>query len=71
MDQVNQAVIQATQTTINSYETQKSGRTTSGVSASGSFPKFVSEHYHKNKGSSHGETMRNISKQYKNTTFYK
>ncbi len=71
MDQVNQAVNQATTTTIKSYEAQKSGRTTSGVSASGSFPKFVSEHYHKNKGSSHGETMRNVSRQYKNTTFYK
>ncbi len=71
MDQVNQAVSQATTTSIKSYEAQKSGRTTSGVSASGSFPKFVSEHYHKNKGSSHGETMRNVSRQYKNTTFYK
>lgn len=71
MDQVNQAVSQAQMTTINSYEAQKSGRTTSGANASGSFPKFVAQHYHKNKGSSHGETMRNISKQYKNTTFYK
>jgi len=71
MDQVNQAVSQATQTSIKSYEAQKSGRSTSGVTASGSFPKFVSEHYHKNKGSTHGETMRNVSRQYKNTTFYK
>ncbi len=71
MDQVNQAVSQATTTSIKSYDAQKSGRTTSGVSASGSFPKFVSEHYHKNKGSTHGETMRNVSRQYKNTTFYK
>lgn len=71
MDQVNQAVSQATTTSIKSYEAAKSGRTTSGVTASGSFPKFVSEHYHKNKGSTHGETMRNVSRQYKNTTFYK
>ncbi len=71
MDQVNQVVSQATTTSIKSYEAQKSGRSTSGVTASGSFPKFVSEHYHKNKGSSHGETMRNVSRQYKNTTFYK
>lgn len=66
MDQVNQAVSQAQQTTINSYN----GSTNKG-SASVSFPKFVSQHYQKNKGSSHGDTMRNISKQYKNTTFYK
>ncbi len=71
MDQVNQVVSQATTTSIKSYEAQKCGRSTSGVTASGSFPKFVSEHYRKNKGSSHGETMRNVSRQYKNTTFYK
>jgi hypothetical protein len=68
MDQVNQVVNQATQTTIKSYESSRDGK---GVSTSGSFPKFVSEHYHKNKGSTHGETMRNVSRQYKNTTFYK
>ena len=71
MDQVNQVVNQATQTSIKSYESSKGGKTTSGVSASGSFPKFVSEHYHKNKGSTHGDTMRNVARQYKNTTFYK
>ena len=67
----NQAMNQATTSSIKSYESQQSGRTTSGVSASGSFPKFVSEHYHKNKGSTHGDTMRNVARQYKNTTFYK
>lgn len=43
---------------------------TPAVKRSGNFPKFVSEHYHKNRATTHGETMRNISNQYKNTTFY-
>lgn len=68
MDQVNQAVSQAQMTTINAYNGSTNKNT---GSTSGSFPKFVAQHYQKNKGSSHGDTMRNISKQYKNTTFYK
>lgn len=64
MDQVNQAVSQAQMKTINAYNGSTNKNT-------GSFPKFVAQHYQKNKGSSHGDTMRNISKQYKNTTFYK
>ncbi len=62
----NQAVSQATNSTIEGYNNTKTNAT-----ASGSFPKFVAEHYHKNKGSTHGDTMRNVAGQYKNTTFYK
>ena len=60
------AVHEATSRSINEYH---SGKGT--TSTSGNFPKFVSEHYHKNRATTHGETMRNIAKQYKNTTFYK
>jgi len=61
-----QAVNQATSSAIQSYNSEPQTGT-----ASGTFPKFVSEHYHKNRGPSHGETMKNVAKQYKNTTFYK
>ena len=62
----SQAVTQATSSAITSYNEGKPSTSTSGT-----FPKFVAEHYHKNKASTHGETMRNVSKQYKNTSFYK
>lgn len=61
-----QAVNQATSSTIQSYNSTPRTST-----ASGTFPKFVAEHYHKNRGSSHGDTMKNVASQYKNTTFYK
>ncbi len=60
-----QAVNNATSKSINEYN---NGST--AVSTSGNFPRFVSEHYHKNRATTHGETMRNIANQYKNTTFY-
>lgn len=59
-----QAVNNATSKSINEYNNGTPVRTT------GNFPRFVSEHYHKNRASTHGETMRNIANQYKNTTFY-
>lgn len=61
-----QAVNNATSKSIHEYNNG-----TAAVSTSGNFPKFVSEHYHKNRAATHGETMRNISTQYQNTTFYK
>lgn len=61
-----QAVNQATSSTIQTYNSTPRTST-----ASGTFPKFVAEHYHKNRGSSHGDTMKNVASQYKNTTFYK
>jgi len=66
MDQVNQAVNNACQSTITSYHNSSQKGSTSGT-----FPKFVSQHYHKSKGSSHGDTMKNLSTMYKNTTYYK
>lgn len=60
------AVNNATSSSIREYHSGKSTTSTSG-----NFPKFVSEHYHKNRATTHGETMRNVAKQYKNTTFYK
>lgn len=66
MEELNQTVNNAYQSTINQYN-NKSNK----GSPSGTFPKFVSQHYQKSKGSSHGDTMRNISSMYKNTTFYK
>lgn len=60
-----QSINKATNKSIGEYNNGKPA-----VSTSGNFPTFVSEHYHKNRASTHGETMRNISKQYKNTTFY-
>ena len=71
MDQVNQAVSNACATSINSYHQSSTTSTTAGATASGTFPKFVGEHYHKNKASTHGDTMRNVAKQYKNTTYNK
>lgn len=64
------AITHATSSSISTYNLKKSGRNTT-TSTSGTFPNFVSENYHKNKGSTHGDTMRNVAKQYKNTTFYK
>lgn len=61
-----QAVNQATSSTIQAYNSTPRTST-----ASGTFPKFVAEHYHKNRGSSHADTMKNVASQYKNTTFYK
>lgn len=66
MEELNQTVNNAYQNTLNQYNNQSKKGT-----AAGTFPKFVSQHYQKSKGSSHGDTMRNISSMYKNTTFYK
>lgn len=66
MEQVNQLVNNACQSTVNSYNNSSKKGSTSGT-----FPKSVSQHYQKSKGSSHGDTMRNVSKMYKGTTFYK
>lgn len=61
-----EAINNATSSSIKEYH-----GTSSSTSMSGNFPKFVSEHYHKNRASTHGDTMRNVARQYKNTTFYK
>lgn len=60
----NQAVSNATSSSIQEYNNG------TPVTTSGNFPKFVSENYHKNRATTHGETMRNVANQYKNTTFY-
>lgn len=68
MEQVNQTINNATSSTIQQYETPTRSTHTVGFvnQNTNNFPQFISQNYNNCRGATHGDTMRNLSKQYKN-----
>lgn len=61
MEQTNQVILQTTGDAMARYKNPQP------KSSGGTFPQFVSQNYKMCKGSTHGQTMKNLSNKYQNT----